>query len=69
MISTEDMLADPTIGALLVSSDMRQDELLDRLYPLAGDRYSLLTIYQPEELSRRRAEGRAIDEAQLALAH
>ncbi|MCZ6815443.1 MAG: radical SAM protein [Planctomycetota bacterium] len=69
VIAAEDMLADPTIGAILVSSDMRQDELLDRLYPLAGDRYSLLTIYQPEELSRRRAEGKAIDEAQLALAH
>jgi radical SAM superfamily enzyme YgiQ (UPF0313 family) len=57
------------IGAILVSSDMRQDEFIKRLSPLAGDRYRLLTIYQPEELSRRRTEGRALDEERRAAAH
>ncbi|HUU98373.1 MAG TPA: radical SAM protein [Phycisphaerae bacterium] len=43
------------IGAVLVSSDMRQDELVARLRPLVEGRYRLLTIYEPEQLGPRRA--------------
>ncbi|MFH1746967.1 MAG: radical SAM protein [Planctomycetota bacterium] len=42
-------MADLDIGAVLVSSDMRQQELVARLRPLVADRYRLLTIYQAEE--------------------
>jgi hypothetical protein len=51
------------IGAVLVSSDMRQDELVTRLRPLAEGRYELLTIYEPEQLGPRRAEDAALVEA------
>ncbi|MFQ5501348.1 MAG: radical SAM protein [Phycisphaerae bacterium] len=67
VVSPEEMSDIDNVGAILVSSDMRQDELIQRLSPLAGDRYRLLTIYQPEELSRRRTEGRALDEERLAI--
>ena len=69
VVSTDEMLDMDNVGAILVSSDMRQDELLDRISPLAGDRFKLLTIYQPEELSRRRADGRRIDAETPAVAH
>jgi hypothetical protein len=65
VVSTDAMLNDPEVGAILVSSDMRQEELLIRLRTIAKDRYKLLTIYLPEELSRRRAEGKEIDREQL----
>ncbi len=66
VVSTDAMLADPQVGAILVSSDMRQEELLTRLRAVVPERCKLLTIYLPEELSRRRAEGKQIDREQLA---
>ena len=69
VVSAEEMLCMPEVKALLLSSDMRHEELLQRLTSLAQDNYRLLTIYQPEELSRRRSEGIAIDKSNLVLAH
>jgi len=51
------------IGAVLVSSDMRQDELVTRLRPLVEGRYRLLTIYEPGQLGPRRAQDAALVEA------
>lgn len=67
--ATEQIRSMKDVGAILVSSDMRQEELLLRLTPLVDEGYRLLTIYQPEELSRRRTAGRELDDARLAAMH
>lgn len=61
VVPVEDLLAQP-IGAVLVSSDAHQDRLLARLRPLAQQRdLQLISIYEAEELSRRKATARELD--------
>jgi radical SAM superfamily enzyme YgiQ (UPF0313 family) len=56
VVSAEKMRELP-IGAVLVSSDMRQEELAGRVRPLVEGRCKLLTVYRPEALSRRKGAG------------
>ncbi|MBU0637725.1 MAG: radical SAM protein [Planctomycetes bacterium] len=65
VVSTYEMLSQD-IGAVLISSDMRQDELATRLRPLIEAPRRLLTIYQSEELSRRAAAEPVLQEVELA---
>ncbi len=61
VVSAEAMLA-LDIGAVLVSSDRCQDEIVSRLRPLVEGTRRLLVLYQGQELSRRRAEEWACSE-------
>jgi hypothetical protein len=57
-----DELRSHDIGAVLVSSDAHQDKLLTRLRPFADAHdLQLISIYEAEELSRRKAAAREMD--------